>query len=179
MYVPVINAAAMPVINQPIQKKIVLVIKGNGVDRQYQYSLLDLQKMKSFYVEASYSSVNNMPKQKFFAGKGVRLLDLLRADGMKDTASTVTVRATDGYTRVFKMQKLKEKRLFFPNIMNGYSKQGAQDVPVIVAWSHCENSYAISECTAGAIRLMIGQLRPDEITAQDFVKYVYEIEVSK
>ena len=158
--------------------QIVLTVKGDGVAKATRYTLKQLQAMKKGTVSVAYSSVNNLPAGKFFAGKGVTISYLLKTSGVKQGAQFIAFHATDGYEQKIALSRINSTLYYFPDVING-TAAGKKTVPAILAWDQAENTNDLHKIKSGQLRFMLGQKTPNDITASDFVKYVYEIEVTK
>lgn len=155
----------------------VLIITGDGVERECRFTHDDLKNMKDALADACYSAVNNWPAKKFIVGKGIQVTYLLQQAGIKEDAQTITFRAADGYSARFTREQLGEKRFYFPSLIKD-SAAGAVEVPMILAWEYQEDTTDLSKAAGGKLRLILGQTRLNEVVTAAFVKDVAAIEVS-
>jgi len=155
----------------------VLTISGNGVSQTSYFTLADLKAMKSGYQQNVYSIVNNWPTRKFFVAKGVTLDCLLKAAGLKSSATLFKVSGSDGYYSTLTRTQLLGSRYYYPNVTSG-STAGGESVKAIMAWSWKEGSSDLSAAKAGDLRLAIGQIGVDIVNTTAIVQKASSIEVS-
>ncbi len=161
-------------------------ITGDGVTTPTVISQVYLESMPQ--VQAVYSTINTWPTKKFYAARGVRLVDLLKAAGIKDEARTITVESSDGFKMTFtRKELLEDTRYFYPGLKDnheyfGYipgSPDGAIEVDTILALTSAEGSDDPGLMTGKEAPLLVmGQRWVTEQTNSVFVKYVKSIEVS-
>lgn len=153
-----------------------LTITGNGVEHQTRFSLTELKDMEEARVEECYSVVNNWPAKKFAVARGVKIPYLLEKAGIKNDAQTVVIWAADGYNAAFTRDQLEGKRFSFPGLLDD-SKEGAKEVPAILAWEHREGTNDISKTSSGKLGLFLGQKGLNDVVAPVWVKDVATLEV--
>jgi len=164
----------------------ILTIFGNGVSNPREYTLSQLEAMNQH--QEVYSCINTWPSKRWYVGKGVRLMDLLNAAGIKGDARVIKFHSGDGYYMSLTVQELLEDtRYRFPNFKSGSddadghipgSSAGAKRVDPILALICAEGTDDPSYMNESiAPLLMIGQRAVTEQTGPQFVKYVDEIEV--
>lgn len=155
----------------------VIAVTGDGIDKEKSFTIEEIKGMDDALAGACYSSVNLWPTIKFYTGKGIYLWSLLQKTGIKKEAQTITVWGSDGYSTVFTREQLEEKRYYYPNILKG-NREGAQEVPPILAWEYSEGTGISEGAEGGEICLFFGQKGLNDATAAAFVKKVAAIEVS-
>jgi len=164
---------------------VALTITGDGVETPMTFSMTDLQEMEQY--QHLYSSINTWPTKKWYAGEGVKLTDLLASAGIKDEATLITVKATDGYRMTFTRQELLEDpRYYYPGLRENDvydgsipgSPDGAQQVETIIALRSAQSDNFENMNTSEALHLLMGQRWVTEQTNNAFVKFVGTIEVS-
>lgn len=147
-----------------------LTIKGDGVSREITFSRAELERMSPGITQNTYSAVNNFPTRKVLYRKGVDLFYLLEKAGVKDNAQLLTFISSDGYTRSFTLQELKQERYYFGTDGRRTS------VPTIIAFADSSKGY--DTMTDLELTLTMGQRVKDEQNNPWFVKYLQTIEVS-
>lgn len=153
-----------------------LTIRGDGVERETQYTLEDLKSMEEALAGACYSTVNNWPVKKFFVGRGVLVNQLLQKAGIKEEAQKIIFMAKDGYKITLTREQLEGKRFSYPALLQG-GTQGARDVPAILAWEYREEADDLSEVVPGKLRLLLGQQGLNDVVTAAYVKNVIAVEV--
>ena len=160
----------------PENAPVILTITGTGVERETKFTLTELKSMKDALASECYSTVNNWPTKKFFAGKGVLVSQVLKKAGLKNDAQTIIVRASDDYNATFTREQLDEKRFCFPKLLKG-SEEGAREVPAILAWEYQEGSNDLSKASSGKLWLLLGQKGLNDMVTSAYVKDVITLEV--
>ncbi len=164
---------------------VALTVTGDGVETPMTFSMTDLQEMEQY--QHLYSSINTWPTKKWYAGEGVKLTDLLASAGIKDEATLITVKATDGYRMTFTRQELVEDpRYYYPGLRENAeydgsipgSPEGAQQVETIIALRSAQSNSLANMNTSDALHLLMGQRWVTEQTNNAFVKHTGTIEVS-
>lgn len=158
-------------------KEPCLTISGNGVNKTSKWSLEELKGMKSSYVDAIYSTVNNWPTKKFVVAKGIDIQDLLSQSGMKANAKTIKVQASDGYYATFTKSQLLGKRYYFPGLLND-SKAKSKEVKAILAFEYKEGTTDLSKTKPTELRLVIGQVGLNDMNTMASVQKVSNIIIS-
>ncbi len=153
-----------------------LTITGNGVERTKVFTLSELKSMEDAQVNECYSIVNDWPTKKFMVGKGIKITSLLKTAGIKPDAQTIVVWAADGYNATFTRAQLKDKRFFFPGLLEGI-ENGAKEVQAILAWEYREGTDDLSQTVSGNLRLILGQKGLNDSTAPVCVKDIAALEV--
>lgn len=155
----------------------IITITGNGVESDLYLSLNDLKMLNDGYVEQLFSTVNNYPTKKFAAAKGIKLLYLLEQAGIKNTAKTIQVAASDGYKAVFTKEQLYGDRYCYLELLSG-STDGRIIVVPMLAWAFGEGK-DISKAEDCDIRLVIGQNGISDVNTAASVQMVTKITVSE
>lgn len=153
-----------------------LTVSGDGLEHPLYLSLQDLKGMKAGYTEQCYSLVNNYPTRKFMVAKGVDLLWLLNQAGMKSSASSILIEASDGYKATLTRDQLLSKRYRYPDLLNG-STAGAVAVKPVLAWASAEGK-DFSKAREEDLRLAIGQVGLNDVNTAAGVQMVTKITVS-
>ncbi|MCL2166472.1 MAG: stalk domain-containing protein [Clostridiales bacterium] len=155
----------------------VLVITGDGVDRELSFSLDELKGMTGYITQNAYSAWNTWPAKSVQYARGVSLKELLSRAGLKEAATAVTVAEASspsgaaGYSMRFLLDDLFAERYYF----EGAGSAGSA-VPAILAFMHSEKSFAaMAEIN---LQLIYGQLDAQEQTTVGFVKSVSVITVT-
>lgn len=154
----------------------VLTISGDGLGHPLYLSLPDLKGLKAGYTEQCYSLVNNYPTRKFMVAKGVDLLWLLNQAGMKSSARSILVEASDGYKGTLTREQLLGTRYRYPDLLNG-STAGAVAVKPVLAWASAEGQ-DFAKAREDDLRLAIGQIGLNDVNTAAGVQMVTKITVS-
>ena len=163
--------------NTPDYTPGTLTISGDAIDCPVRFTIDELKGLQEAVVTGCYSTVNNVGTKSFFAGRGVYLSYLLNKAGIRDSAQTIKVTGSDGYTAVFTREQLEEKRFYFPLLMEG-SEEGAREIPAILAWEHREGGSDLSQARSGGLRLLLGQTGLNNVVVPAYVRDVALIEVT-
>ncbi len=163
--------------NLPDFKPGTLTITGNGVEQPIQYTVDQLKSLPEAMVGECYSTVNNVGTKKYFVGKGVQLSYLLKKAGMRDTAQTIMVMGSDGYSAIFTKEQLEQQRYYFPGLIEG-SEEEAREVPVILAWEHQEGEQDLGKARSGSLYLLLGQTGLNNVVVPAYVKDVVLVEIT-
>lgn len=153
-----------------------LTIGGDGVSQPLYLSLADLKSIQSAYSEQVFSIVNNYPTRKFAAAKGVELSYLLKQAGLKNSAKSIQIEASDGYKASLTKEQLLGSRYRYPNLLSG-SAAGAVPVKPILAWAFAEGQ-DVSAAREGELRLVIGQQGLNDVNTAVSVQMLAKITVS-
>ena len=151
-----------------------LTITGDGVEREASFSLTELKGMSGSISRDAYSAWNTWPTRKTHYAEGVVLSDLLELAGVKEGATTVNIAespAADGsagFNVTFLLEDLFAERHTY--------EDGKKAVPAIIAFKESEKGLSTLEETD--LRLIYGQLDPQEQTTAGFVKAVRVITVT-
>lgn len=154
----------------------ILTITGDGVRKPIYLSMKDLKGMKAGYTEQCYSAVNNYPTRKFTVGKGISLSYLLEQAGLKSSASTIQIEASDGYKAIFTRDQLLGKRYRYPGLLSGSTANPAEAKPIL-AWAFGEGQN-FSTAREGDLRLLIGQRGLHDVNTAASVQMVSKITIS-
>jgi DMSO/TMAO reductase YedYZ molybdopterin-dependent catalytic subunit len=140
-----------------------LVVKGK-VARTTYFTLKQLRKLRAF--SGDYFSRGKEPEPTTTnAFTGVRLTDILKAAGVKKTASRVTILAADDYSASFSMRQVSAAYL-------DETRPGVT-LPMIVAWSEDGVAYTGDH----PFRLVMGQAVEGDYNRQYWVRLVVTITV--
>jgi len=165
-----------------------LEITGDGVTNPITLTLADLQAMDQH--QQVYSVINTWPTKKWYVGKGVKLMDLLKLAGMKEDAKLLKFSSNDGYSVALTVKELLEDtRYCFPHFKDNSTGDGDGNIPgsaakakrvePIVALISVEGSNNPDYMSdLNSLLLMMGQRAVTEQTGNLFVKYLNKIEVS-
>ena len=162
-----------PVNPEPAPEGAALIIYGDAVDSQTNWTLEDLQALTDGYREITYSTTNNWPSFSYMTGHGVSIPYLLELAGMHPSAATFVFISPDGYKAV-----LTKEQLF--GAMYSYAEHSASgsggetQVEAIIAWEWGDGG----EAEPGYLRPLFGQRGPYETNSAASVKDLYRIEVS-
>ncbi|HRW13011.1 MAG TPA: molybdopterin-dependent oxidoreductase [Syntrophomonas sp.] len=154
----------------------ILTISGDGIKKPVYLSLDDLKKMKSGYIEQTYSIVNNYPTRKFTVAKGIDLAYLLGQAGLKSTASSFLVEASDGYKVTLTRDQLLGKRYRYPGLKSA-SIANAAEVKPMLAWASAEGQ-EMNKAKEEELRLTVGQRGLNDVNTAVSVQMVAKITVS-
>jgi DMSO/TMAO reductase YedYZ molybdopterin-dependent catalytic subunit len=165
---------------------ISVTITGDGVANPITFSQANLEAMKQY--RHVYSTINTWPTKKLYIAEGPKLSDLLEIAGIKDEATLIKFKSTDGFTKTLTREQLDAPRYYYPGLKEnheyfGYipgSPEGAVQVDTILALKSVEGSddpNHMSDRTAPL--LVMGQRWITEQTNELFVKTVKTIEVFK
>ncbi len=148
-------------IQQPVYAEgetIVLTVTGDGVEKTVEFTLSDLQQLTQ--VTQTYSAYNGFPAWKTFTDMtGPSLKSLLDQAGLKDEATLITIKGSDGYQITFTRQQLLEQpRYYFPHGNEDNSQEDKVPVEPVLALNASEGL------------LVFGQAAPQEETNESFVK---------
>ncbi len=154
----------------------ILTISGDGVKKPVYLSLADLKQLKSGYIEQTYSIVNNYPTRKFSVAKGIDLAYLLKQAGLKSTARSFQVEASDGYQVTLTRDQLLGKRYRYPQLKSASTAQAVQVQPIL-AWAFAEGQ-EMSKAREGELRLTVGQRGLNDVNTAVSVQMVAKITVS-
>ena len=140
-----------------------LVVKGKVAKTTY-FTLKQLKKMRTF--SGDYFSRGKEPEPVATnAFVGVRLTDILKAAGVKKTASRVTILAADDYSASFSMRQVTAAYL-------DETRPGVT-LPMIIAWSEDGVAYTGDH----PFRLVMGQAVEGDYNRQYWVRIVVSITV--
>lgn len=170
-----ISGIAADKFNQPGPDTI-LTLAGNGLNREFYLSLDDLKSLPGGYAEECYSLVNNYPTRKFMSAKGIDLIWLLNQAGLKNSARSILVEASDGYKAAMTREQLLSKRYRYPELLKG-STAGGIAVKPILAWATAEGQ-DLSKVKEGDLRLAVGQIGLNDVNTAVGVQMVAKITVS-
>lgn len=154
----------------------ILTINGDGISKPVYLSLADLQKMKAGYMEQCFSVVNNYPTRKFMVAKGINLAYLLEQAGIKSTALSIQIEASDGYKATLTRDQLLGKRYRYPGLKSA-STANPVEVKPMLAWAFGEGQ-DISKAREGELRLVIGQRGLNDVNTAVSVEMISKIMVS-
>lgn len=165
-----------------------LEICGDGVTSPATFSLAQLQVMDQH--QQVYSAINTWPTKKWYAGKGVKLTQLLDLAGMKEEAKLIKFSSSDGYTITLTVKELlKDKRYCFPHFKENSTgadgdgnipgsaadKQMVEPIVGLISVEGSKNPDYMNDLNT--ILLMMGQRAVTEQNGNLFIKYLNKIEV--
>lgn len=162
-----------------------LQITGDGVNNPLVLTMDQLEQMEQ--QQYVYSCINTWPTKKWYAGEGVKLIDLLNQAEMTDEAALLKFSSADGYTVTMTVKELfEDKRYRFPNFKSGNDNDGhlpgdplgKVEVEPIIGLRTVEgsdNPRYMNELNS--LLFMLGQRTVTEQTGNLFVKYLSKIEV--
>ena len=140
-----------------------LVVKGNVAKTVY-FTLKQLKKLRTF--SGAYFSRGKEPEPTATnAFVGARLTDILKAAGVKQTASRVTILAADDYSASFSIRQVGADYL-------DETRPGVT-LPMIIAWSEDGVAYTGDH----PFRLVMGQAVEGDYNRQYWVRSVVSITV--
>ena len=140
-----------------------LVVKGKVAKATY-FTLKQLKKLRTF--SGYYFSRGKEPEPVATnAFAGVRLSDILKAAGVKKTASRVTILAADDYSASFSMRQVTAAYL-------DETRPGVT-LPMIIAWSEDGVAYTGDH----PFRLVMGQAVEGDYNRQYWVRTVISVTV--
>ncbi|HPT69428.1 MAG TPA: chitobiase/beta-hexosaminidase C-terminal domain-containing protein [Syntrophomonas sp.] len=154
----------------------ILTITGDGVSKPAYLSLADLQKMKAGYMEQCFSAVNNYPTRKFMVAKGINLLYLLEQAGIKSSARSIHIEASDGYKATLTRDQLLGKRYRYPGLKSA-STANPVEVKPMLAWAFGEGQ-DFAKAREGELRLVIGQQGLNDVNTAVSVEMISKVTVS-
>lgn len=141
-----------------------LHITGNGVDRDYYFSLADLQALTGGYFTADYFSRGKEPKQETNEFAGIRV-DYLFDNVIKlaGGANQATFTASDGYAASYSINQTR----------SSFIDETVPDktLYMILAWEQDSTSLGSS------VRLVMGQTVDGEYNRLNWVRDVVTIEI--
>jgi hypothetical protein len=155
----------------------ILTITGDGVSRTLYLSLADLKGMKNGYLEQCYSTVNNWPTKKFSVGKGVSANSLFEQAGIKRSAKSIRIEASDGYYANLTREQLLGKRYRYPNLLKGSTANAVSAKPMF-AWAFENGTQDFSRAKSCGLRFLIGQLGLHDVNTAPSVQNAVKITVS-
>lgn len=194
------TAIAKTETSEPATSLTVTLNDGNGkIIDLGTYSIAELKKMPQ--VEREYSSIDSMPAPVFTAGKGVDLIALLEdLDVDINSIERFKFFATDDVQKALtKKYLLDTPRFYYPNIVKCWDeywdeekciyknleeveKDKKQVKPMLAItssqgrfldkpdWNNLEGSTCL--------RLCLGQSEPGECSTMNFIRWVYQVEVT-
>ncbi|MCL1805698.1 MAG: chitobiase/beta-hexosaminidase C-terminal domain-containing protein [Clostridiales bacterium] len=155
-----------------------ITISGDGIEGELTFTFAELLALPDAAFEHAYSTINNWPASRFYAGRGIRVAAILEAAGVLDTASLITFRSVDSYeTALTREQLLGGARYYYPFAAEG-SDEDAEIVEPILAYEFKEGSADLANAAPGDFCLLFGQRSPFEHTNPAFVENISEILVS-
>jgi DMSO/TMAO reductase YedYZ molybdopterin-dependent catalytic subunit len=132
------------------------VIEGPGVEATKSFTLSDLKGMSEGMVSKTYRSLGRGAVVENTHFKGVSFIYLLNKAGLKGNASSVTVRAQDGYTQMFTIDEVK-------------------NCDMIIAFSEGHREYDLSK--GNPFRLVVAQVDEMDFNKQRWVRNIETIKV--
>ncbi len=160
------------------QKQLSIIVKGDGIDGEKNFSFGELAALPYSGFEHVYSTINNWPTPRFYAARGLTVRTILKAAEVLDSAQLITFRSPDGYEISFTREQLIGlPRYYYPAVKEG-SAAGAERVESIIAYEYKEGSGDLGEAVNDSPCLIFGQSNPLEHTNPAFVVNVNEIIVS-
>ena len=163
---------AIPAEPDLVPEGVVLVIYGDGMDGQTNWTLEQLQALEDGYREITYSTTNNWPTLSHTIGHGVSLPYLLAQAGIREDAETLTFLSPDGY-----QAKITREQLY--GVQYAYAEHSPAgsgntvEVEPIIAWSS-----GASGAVPNSLRPIFGQRGPNDTNTAASVKDLHRIEVS-
>lgn len=153
----------------------VLTISGDGIAKTVYLSQADLKQMKAGYIEQCFSVVNNYPTRKFMVAQGIDLAYLLEQAGIKNTARSFQIEASDGYKVNLTREQLLGKRYRYPGLKSA-STANAVSVKSMLAWASGEGQ-DMSKVREDDLRLVVGQRGLNDVNTAVAVQKVAKITV--
>jgi hypothetical protein len=149
-------------------KDTVLTIEGSGVDKDYYFTLKQLQNETEGRVHENYFSLNNYGTRKYFEFEGISLKYILdKMVDLNSSAESVTIKATDGYYREYNLSDVKKNYID--------ENDSKVKLPMILAWkeegSNLRGKYPL--------KLVMGQAKEGDINKENWVRNVEVIEINK
>ena len=155
-----------------------VTISGDGIEGEMTFTLAEMLALPDAAFEHVYSTINNWPAARFYAGRGIKVAAILDAAGVLDTANLITFRSFDSYeTALTRRQLLGDAQYYFPFVAEG-SGGGALIVEPILAYEFKEGSDDLTKAAPENLCLIFGQRNPFEHTNPAFVENISEIVVS-
>ena len=140
-----------------------VMVKGK-VKKTTYFTLKQLKRLRTF--SGDYFSRGKEPEPVATnAFVGVRLTDILKAAGVRKTASRVTILAADDYSASFSMRQVSAAYLD--------ETRPGMTLPMIVAWSEDGVAYSGDH----PFRLVMGQAVEGDYNRQYWVRIVVSITV--
>jgi len=155
----------------PAPEDTILVIYGEGVGAQTNWTLEQLQELEEGYRELTYSTTNNWPTLSKVIAHGVSITYLLEQAGMLDSAKTFVFSAPDGYRANITREQLFGARYAYAE-HSASGSSGAEQVDAIIAWA-----WGDKEAFPEDIRPYFGQSGPMDVNTASSVKGLFRIEV--
>ena len=166
-----VNTQPAPTEPEPAPEDAVLVIYGEGVEAQTNWTLEELQDLEEGYREITYSTTNNWPTLSKTIAHGVSIPYLLEQAGVLDSAKTFVFSAPDGYRANITREQLYGARYAYAE-HSAAGSSGAEQVDAIIAWE-----WGDKEAVPEDIRPYFGQSGPMDVNTASSVKGLYRIEV--
>jgi DMSO/TMAO reductase YedYZ molybdopterin-dependent catalytic subunit len=140
-----------------------IVVTGKVATTTY-FTLKQLKKMRVF--SGDYFSKGKEPEPTATNSfVGVRLTDILKAAGVKESASKVTILAADDYSASFTMRQVRAEYI-------DETRPGVT-LPMIIAWSEDGTAYTGDH----PFRLVMGQAVEGDYNRQYWVRLVISVTV--
>ncbi|NMB41375.1 MAG: hypothetical protein GX996_05510 [Firmicutes bacterium] len=168
-----------------IPENFVLEITGDGITNPVSLTLAELETMEQY--QRVYSTINTWPTKSWYAGKGVRLRELLAAAKIKEEARLIRFVSSDGYEVTLTVKELfEDERYYFPGLKDNHphdgsvpgSTKGKTEIEPILALLSAEDSSDLADMNdRDSLLLMFGQRAITEQTNNLFLKRVCKIEV--
>ena len=170
----VVEQNKQPDLTEPEEapEETVLIIYGDGVKEQTNWSLDDLKALTDGYRELIYSTTNNWPTYSFMEGNGVSIRYLLEQAGILDSAKTLVFSASDGYRVNITLEQIYETRFAYEVHSAGNSSNPTEIEPII-SWKWGSKGDIYEE----EIRPIFGQRGPCDVNTSSSVKSLNRIEV--
>jgi len=168
----VVNKQPDPTEPESAPEGTVLVIFGDGVASQTNWTLEQLQELEAGYLEIKYSTTRNWPTYSHMTGHGVSLRYLLEYAGLLDSAKTFVFSAPDGYRVNITREQIFEARIAYTE-HNVDNSSGAVEVEPMIAWVWGDKDDVLPE----DIRPLFGQKGREDVNTAASVKGLFRIEV--
>jgi len=169
---PVVNVQPAPTEPETAPEDTILIIYGDGVESQTNWTLEQLQELEEGYLEITYSTTRNWPTFSYMRGHGVSIRYLLEQAGILNSARTLVFSATDGYRANITVEQIFETRFSYTEHTAEFSS-GAEEVEPMIAWEWGETGSVTPE----EIRPIFGQRGPNDVNTAASVRSLYRIEV--
>ncbi len=137
------------------------------VNFEMTITLDELKSLDDIIVDEDYYSFNSFGTNGHTHFKGVNLWYLLdQYAGIDDTASSITILATDGYKMTFTKEQIMRQDYIDET-------DPAKQLPVIIAWE--ENGTEYDPEDGAPYKLVIGQIAPGDVNKPQWVSMIDRI----
>lgn len=162
-------------------EKVILTITGDKEKQSYSFADLEQLGLETFSYSGRNKENNNARQIREYTG--IPLEVLLKDAGYSAEGASVTIRCSDGYSREYELDSLKELYFF----EDEKAETGRKVPPMLAVIGEGEpmgNEKTYHEKDGSPLRFIFGQADYDSAYAKDFnmqgwASYVEEIEVSE